>query len=418
MAHDGPFTPLHGRRAAAAVVVVLGLVTLLASACASSTQNGSSPTPDASRPAPSSSRGGATYTLGHFPAVPTGSLPDSTARALQAILDTALEEDLVNGGVTATVLAADGGTWSGAAGTADEVHPVEARSQFAIASITKTVLAAEVMRLSEQGSLRLSDPVSKHLPSDFPFDTNGATVENLLAMESGIPDPAIQEASAAVVEHPLRTWTAQEVLASVPHDRSKPGDQFVYEDANYMLLGLVIEETTGMSVADALRSGVLADPRLSTLVYQPEERPKGPLALPFFGGHVRPNVVKLGGGYLPSRSEASSGNGSGGMASDSGALALWGYLLFGGRLLSDQSLLAMTDFGKGAAYDRYGLGVFEQTDIGDALQVQAIGNGGLDDGGYSTGLTVLPSEGVAISVMSNTIGDPGPIAEKLAAALR
>ena len=45
------------------------------------------------------------------------------------------------------------------------------------------------------------------------------------------------------------------------------------------------------------------------------------------------------------------------MASDSPALALWGYLLFGGKLVSQQSLLAMTDFGNGV----YGLGVFNQT---------------------------------------------------------
>ena len=70
-------------------------------------------------------------------------------------------------------------------------------------------------------------------------------------------------------------WTAQELLATVPSYRNKPGDHFVYEDANYMLLGLVIEETTGMSVAAALRSHILADPRLSSLVYQVEERPKG-----------------------------------------------------------------------------------------------------------------------------------------------
>ena len=176
-----------------------------------------------------------------------------------------------------------------------------------------------------------------------------------------------------------------------------------------------------MSVAAALRARVLADPRLSSLVYQPEERPKGPLALPFFGGQVRPDIIKAGGGYLPSMSEASYGNGSGGMASDSGALALWGYLLFGGRLLSERSLLAMTDFGNGADYDRYGLGVFEQTDLGDGFQVQAVGNGGWDDGGYSTALTVLPSEGVVISVMTNTAGDPVslvfPVVQRLASVL-
>ena len=420
MTHSGFRPGLHGRRTAVAAGVLLGLVTLLASACASSTQEASSPTPDGSSPTPSSSPAAATYSLGHFPAVPSGSFSDSTARALQAVLDTALEEDLVDGGVTASVLAADGGAWSGAAGTADGVHPVKVGSQFAIASITKTVIAAEVMRLSEEGSLRLSDPVSKHLPSNFDFDTNGATVENLLAMESGIPDPALTYSNYQA--DPLRYWRPEEVLATVPADRSEPGDHFVYEDANYMLLGLVIEETTGMSVAAALRSSVLADPRLSSMVYQPEERPEGPLALPFLGGQVRPNIVELGGGYLATKAEASEPSGSGGMASDSSALAVWGYLVFGGQLLSEQSLLAMTDFGRGATFDRYGLGVFEQTDIGNGFEVQAVGNAGWDDGGYSTTLVVLPSEGIVISVMTNTAGDPKtlviPIAQTLASALR
>jgi D-alanyl-D-alanine carboxypeptidase len=298
------------------------------------------------------------------------------------------------------------------------VHPVKVRSQFGIASITKMVIAAEIMRLSEEGKLRLSDPVSVHLPPGFHFDTNGATIENLLSMESGIPDPALSETADAVQADPRRAWTAQEVLASVPSYRSTPGDHFVYEDANYMLLGLVIEETTGMSVAAALRSHILADPRLSSMVYQPEERPKGPLALPFLGGHVRPNIIEVGGGYLPTKSQASDGNGSGCMASDSGALALWGYLLFGRHLLSEQSLRAMTDFGSGAAYDGYGLGVFDHTaDFREVFGVPAIGHGGRDDGGYAAGLSVLPSEGIVISLMINTEGDPGAVVVRLAQTL-
>lgn len=392
-----------GRTAVSLVVVV----ELLTSACTASTRDASSPTP-------SSSPVGVTYTLGHFPDVPTGSLSDSTARALQAVLDAAVKQDGMPG-VTATVLVADGGAWSGAAGTADGVHPVKVRSEFAIASITKTVIAAGIMRLSEEGKLRLSDPVSIHLPPSFHFNTNGATIENLLSMESGIPDPALSE--SAIEAHPQRAWTAQELLATVPSYRSAPGDHYVYEDANYMLLGLVIQETTGMSVAAALRSHILADPRLSSMVYQVEERPKGPLALPF-GGQVRPNS---GGGYLPTKAQASAPSGSGGMASDSGALALWGYLLFGRHLISEQSLLAMTDFGKGATYDRYGLGVFDQTNLANGFGVQAVGNGGWDVGGYSSALTVLPSEGIVISVMTNTAGDPitlvFPVVQRLASAL-
>jgi len=348
--------------------------------------------------------------------VPTRSFSQSTAGALQAVLDAAVKDGLP--GITATVLVANGKAWSGAAGTADGVHPVQVRSHFAIASVTKTVIAAEVMRLSEQGSLSLSDPVAKHLPSDFHFDTTGITIQNLLHMESGIPDPAPNNAALSLFydqpADPLRAWTPEEVLASVPAYRSTPGDHYAYEDANYMLLGLVIQQTTGMSVAAALRSGVLADPRLSSMVYQPEERPEGPLALPF-----AVDTGSYSGGYLPSKAEASEGNGSGCMASDSGTLALWGYLLFGGQLVSEQSLLAMTDFDDGF----YGLGVFNQTKTGAWRGPgQSIGNGGWDPAGYSSALAVLPSRGIVISVMTNEGGDPKelvfPVAVKLASSLQ
>jgi D-alanyl-D-alanine carboxypeptidase len=302
------------------------------------------------------------------------------------------------------------------AGTADGAHPVETGSQYAIASLTKTVIAAEIMRLAEEGQLRLSDAVSDHLPGTFDFDANGATIENLLAMESGIPDPTITFAEAGA--DPNRVWEPEEVLQTVPAQRAEPGDRWVYEDSNYMLLGLIIEQVTGTSVGAALRAGVLADPRLLALVYQPEERPTGPLALPF----GRPDDdTDSGGGYLPSAALASWGNGSGCMASDSATLALWGYLLFGGSLLSDESLGAMTDFGTGPDYEEHGLGVIDQTALGEGFSVQAIGNGGWDDGGYSSILVVLPSEGVVITVMTNTAGSPVklvlPVAQELAAAI-
>jgi S1-C subfamily serine protease len=68
--HDGIRTALHGRRIALSAAVVVGLLT---SAC------GSSSLPVAR-----------TYTLGHFPDVPTGSFSQSTVSALQADLNAAI----------------------------------------------------------------------------------------------------------------------------------------------------------------------------------------------------------------------------------------------------------------------------------------------------------------------------------------
>ncbi len=359
------------------------------------------------------------YSLGHFPAAPDNALPAGTAAVLQEILDQAIPG---LPGVAATVIVAGQGAWSGAAGLADDQHPVQVSSQFGIASFTKTVIAAEIMLLADQGKLALSDPVSARLPKDFTFDTNGATIGNLLAMESGIPDPALN--STDVAADLMRNWSVREVLATVPADRSKPGDHFVYEDANYMLLGLVVAQVTGESTAAALRSGVLADARFAALVYQPEEKPAGPFALPHVSGRLRPDILARGGGYLPSEAEASAGNGSGCMASNSRTLALLGYQLFGGAIVSLHAIQAMTDFGADLpnGEGRYGMGVFDQTNLASGYGVPTVGNGGWEDGGYSSVMSVIPSEGIAIAVLTNEAGDPKqlvmPLAQRLASALR
>ena len=89
--------------------------------------------------------------------------------------------------MSATVMTADG-TWSGATGKADGVRDVRVDSQFGIASVTKSVVAAQVMQMVEAGELSLDDPASDYLPPDFDFDTNGATIRQLLGTRAGIPD--------------------------------------------------------------------------------------------------------------------------------------------------------------------------------------------------------------------------------------
>ena len=109
------------------------------------------------------------------------------------------------------------------------------------------------------------------------------------------------------------------------------------------------------------------------------------------------------------------------MASDSGTLALWGYQLFGGAILSKHAIQAMTDFGAGAI-GAYGLGVFDQTNLASGYGVPTVGNGGWDDGGYSSVMSVIPSQGIAIAVLTNEAGDPKqlvmPLAQQMAAVLR
>ena len=127
------------------------------------------------------------YALGEFPEHPDGALPGSIAQALQAALDAAVEEGTFTG-VAAAVIVADEGSWSGAAGAAGGT-PLTPDSLSPTHSSGKTVVAAEVLRLAEDGMLDLDDLAAEHLPPELEFfDANGATIRQVLGMRSNIPD--------------------------------------------------------------------------------------------------------------------------------------------------------------------------------------------------------------------------------------
>ena len=134
-------------------------------------------------------------------------VPDEVAVKLQAILDGMNG----GGGMAATVMSVDG-TWSGATGKADGVRDVQVLDQFGIASITKSVVAAQVMQMVEAGELGLDDLAADHLPPDLDFDSNGATIRELLMMRAGIPDWYDDAMQANVAADRQRFWTTDEVL--------------------------------------------------------------------------------------------------------------------------------------------------------------------------------------------------------------
>ena len=227
-----------------------------------------------------------------------------------------------------------------AAGTADGVHPVEVESQSAIASITKTVIAAEVMRLSEEGLPRLSDPVLRTSAVELRLRYQRGHRRRPARHDERHSDPALT--TSAVEADPLREWTARRSWRPFQIS-AKSGDRSGYEDANYMLLGLVIEETTGTSVAAALRAHVLADPDSPRWCISPRSDRKVRLALPFLGaGSIEHHRTWRG--YLATKASASSVNGSGCAASDSATLALVGISRPSAGSSSRSTLLAMTDF--------------------------------------------------------------------------
>jgi D-alanyl-D-alanine carboxypeptidase len=229
------------------------------------------------------------------------------------VLDGAVEEGTLTG-VTASVIVGDSGSWSGAAGVDRELNPMSADAPLPTASVGKTIIAAQVLRLAEQGKLGLDDPAEDHLPSELEsFDMNGATVRHLLGMRSGIPDPDLP------VTEPLPTKI--EYFQTFTDVRYEPaGWSNAYSNTDFVLLEVILEEIAHRPIEEVLRDGVLSGPGLGPL----RQTASGSIAF---------DAVR---------------------ESDSASLARWGYELYGGFLLSDASLRQMTDF-----YDGYGLGAVD-----------------------------------------------------------
>ena len=279
-------------------------------------------------------------------------MPEELAAKLQAAL--AVHDVSDGGGMSATVMTAEG-TWSGTTGKADGVRDLQVDDQFTIASITKSVVAAQVMLMVEAGELGLDDLVADHLPEDIQFDTDGVTIRQLLGHRSGLPDYYELGPLADIQTDPQRVWTPTEVLALMPTERTAPGSSFSYAETNYLLLKLVIEHRRGRPLADVLRDGALAVDGLERLVVQPDESPTEPMAMP--AGASDTSLERMG-GYLPSLANATAYQASGGIASDSASLAQWWRALCGGEIVSQASLTEMSTFEPADYLGGYGLGMY------------------------------------------------------------
>lgn len=373
------------------------------------------PTPNGTRPSPAG-------LLGAYPPMPTNDVPTEFGTEFQEVLSDTLADHQGRdsdspGGITAAVIAPACGTWSGAIGRRIDAEPLTTDSQFLIASVTKTLTAAAVLTLAAEHKVDLDAPLSDYLPAGLAVDTNGATVGEALRMQTGLADadekPFLQQA----VAHPDQPIDPASLLEAMPSAKAPSGGDTDYVDANYILLGYVIERASGQSVAHAFRSLLLTDPALGRLVYQDEERPQGPLAMGNLdtGWYTTPGLQQslhdsLESGYIPSRALAPRASTADAAVSDAPTLARWGYLLFGGSVVDDASLALMTNFAPGEV--PYGMGAH---DLAWPAGLHGLGHNGWDLG-YVTTLLTRPDSGVTVAAMTNDQLLQGfwPVADQLA----
>ncbi|WP_405494363.1 serine hydrolase domain-containing protein [Nocardia sp. NBC_00511] len=182
----------------------------------------------------------------------SGTKEPGYAATLRPIIEKLMKDNVIPGAVVVVKSPKDG-DWTAefGTGTIGKDDPLTADDYFRIGSNTKTMTVTVLMQLAQEGKLSLDDPIGKYRQGVPNGDR--ITLAQLAEMRSGLFsytfDPAF---NASLDNEPQQVWTPDELLnIAFSHPVNfAPGEKFEYSNTNTILLGLVIEKVSNMSVAD------------------------------------------------------------------------------------------------------------------------------------------------------------------------
>ena len=266
--------------------------------------------------------------------------------------------------------------------------PNSPTTRFNIASMTKQFTAASILLLEDRGKLKTDDLVKKYLP-DAPASWDKITIYHLLTHTSGIPDDAAK----------YEPGTPDRLVF---HDRPlnfQPGEQWAYTNLGYIVLGYMLERISGQTYEEFVQENIFKPLRMND---------SGLMSFVTI-------IPRRASGYWPGsngienadRPDTRIGFSAGSLYSTTEDLLRWEEGLFGGRLLSPESLRKMTtpfksDYACGLHVNR----------IDGRLMIEHDGN----NIGFNSDMAYYPEERLAVIVLANLNGTvTGKITTALAA---
>ncbi|MEM1003307.1 MAG: serine hydrolase domain-containing protein [Bacteroidota bacterium] len=162
--------------------------------------------------------------------------------------------------------------WSGTAGVSElkNFQDLSINQPFRIASVTKSFVAAAVLRLHEDKVLSIDDPIQRYISDQHSeilkrggYNSAKITIKQCLSHTSGLydyvlgthenPSPYI----SIIAKNPKKRWTRTEQLEGAmewgqPH--GAPGEVYHYGDTGYIILGEIVEKLSNKSLGYAIDS--------------------------------------------------------------------------------------------------------------------------------------------------------------------
>jgi len=276
-----------------------------------------------------------------------------------------------------------------------EGTPISETAQFRIASLAKTFIAAEILKLSAAGRAKLDAPLSEYL-SDVKYGEK-ITVRQLLNHRSGYFDPARDDPNfiPTIARDMNRHWTWQEVLNQAYQQPLyfEPGTDYDYSDTNYLLLGLLIEHITGQQLGDILTADFINPLHLPDTLYETldTDRAQTDLVHGYAENPLNGKIEDIL--TLPQSALVTI---SPNIISDASDLLHWSRALYGkdAEAFGHELQSEMLTFDEMSAY---GLGVFKSASaIGTSY-----GHGG-ETAGYQSLMEYFPEHDLSVVILINT----------------
>ena len=202
--------------------------------------------------------------------------PDRGARSQAALEELVVAPD-TEPGCSAAVGERGRVLWQGQAGLAvlQPATPITAETTFHIGSVSKQFTALAAALLAEDGRLSLDDTVAEHLDG-YPDWAEQVTLSQLIHHTSGIPE--VINLMRLRGTEPDTKASREDLLEAIREAETldfEPGSQWAYSNSNYLLLGLIVEQTSGRPLATHLAQTFFAPLDLTMALEPPGSSPTG-----------------------------------------------------------------------------------------------------------------------------------------------
>lgn len=134
-------------------------------------------------------------------------------------------------------------------GSANLEHgiPIKPNSVFYVGSVSKQFVAISIAMLAKEGKVSLDDDVRKYIP-ELPDYRATITICNLIHHTSGLRDYLALLEIAGIDFGVFHEEDVLELIARQKELNFKPGEEYLYSNSGYFLLGIIVKRISGKTL--------------------------------------------------------------------------------------------------------------------------------------------------------------------------